>query len=109
MLLSRDHAIEYLLHRHPSFFKKWTKHLDFWGEEKSGITNEFGVFAEFILDAFDTQNIKVLSSVPESLEHLIIYGDESVVYGVTLGCLESLTNVLLTRSEEHTSELQSPM
>ena len=98
-MLDRDTAMNMILESHQNIAAAWAEHLEFWGDEKPGITNDFSVYVQYVASlvlAEKTQELVVASSL---IEEFVEHGDSDVKYGATIGFLEGVTNILLSKSE----------
>ena len=107
MAINRDQAFGLLCSYHGNFSNNWNEHTEYWGDEKPGITNDFGVFVEYVVGLIETGKDKELEVALKEIEDFIKFGDDEVQYGATIGFLEGITNVLLSRSPEQSKQFAS--
>jgi|GEM_PF-2927246 len=101
MAISRNQAFEELLRVHPHFAPAWNEHLRYWGGDVPGITNDFAVYADYVISLIEAKEGYELEASINAIERFIESGDEDVRYGATIGFLEDVTNMLLSREPEY--------
>ena len=107
MKINREAAVKILLNSHAGFKKHWDEHLEFWEGDEPGITNDLSVYVGYVVDLVLSKNLVELAVASEIIEHLIVEGDEDVLYGATIGYLEGITNSLSHKEDKHTSLFNS--
>jgi hypothetical protein len=107
MAISRNQAFEELLRIHPHFSPAWDEHLRSWGGDEPGITNDFAVYADYVIGLIETKEGPELEASLNAIERFIESGDDDVRYGATVGFLEDVTNVLLSRDPEYSTRFCS--
>ena len=98
-VIDRDLAIMMILESHKNIDPAWEEHLEFWGNEKPGITNDFLVYVYYVAELVLLENKQELEVASSLIEKFIEQGDSDVRYGATIGFLEGVTNVLLRKKE----------
>lgn len=101
MKINRDRAVEILLGAHEGFGSYWGEHLNCWKEREPGITNDFSVYVDYVVDLVLEENEKELVKALELIEQFILEGDDDVQYGATIGFLEGATNTLSHKDKKH--------
>ena len=94
MKFDRDEAVKMILQSHEGLLPRWEEHLEFWGGDDPGITNDFSVYADYVAELVEGDNARELSIASELIEKFINEGDDNVEYGATIGFLEGITNTL---------------
>ena len=89
-----------ILEAHQNIAPAWTEHLEFWGAEKPGITNDFSVYVHYVTDLVLAEKRQEIEASLSLIEEFIEQGDSDVQYGATIGFLEGVTNVLLRKKEK---------
>lgn len=107
--MNRDEAFTVILEAHRDFVPRWNEHLEFWEGEDPGITNDFSTYAHYVVDLVKHDQTTELDMALDIIEQLLVNGDESVQYGVKMGFLEAVTNILLSWEREFSLRFASKL
>ena len=55
-MINEDAVIDTLLHLIPGIEKEWKEHLDFWKNGRRGKYNDIAIFAQRIVDDYQSKN-----------------------------------------------------
>lgn len=94
--MNREEAFKKIIEDLPGFKSIWEEHLEYWGDDEPGITNDFSELTEYAYSQMQKNIEKEIVIVANLIEEFIKSGDEDVNYGTTIGFLEGLTNRVLS-------------
>lgn len=93
-MINKDQCINLLLKEVPEFEPVWQAHLDYWGEDVAGLSNDINEFSTFI-----TKNITKMDSLKKQrlfllIEELLNTGDNAVKDAIATCFLENILNAV---------------
>lgn len=84
--------MELILRKVPEFEPTWLAHLEFWGDDKAGLSNDLSEFACYLVDNVELMSTNKRLDIFVFIETCLIKGDESVKCAVATCVLENLIN-----------------
>ncbi|MGI8855887.1 MAG: DUF7674 family protein [Thermomicrobiales bacterium] len=92
-MINKTQVIPLLLAACPEFYSRWEKHLAYWGDDERGPYTDIAQFAHFLVEGVRNNQTDCFISAFQSLERLIVEGDEEVRGVLTIGLLEDVQNI----------------
>ena len=93
-MIVNENCIKLILNKVPEFELAWQAHLEFWGDEKAGLSNDLSEFASYLVDNIETLSIDKRQDIFLFIEICLNEGDESVKDAVASCLLENLLNAV---------------
>jgi hypothetical protein len=97
-MINEDTVIDSLLRLIPRIEKEWKEHLGFWGNGDRGRYNDITVFAQRIVDDYESKNTGYYDPLFEEIENIIINGDYRARDLIGIGLLEDIQTISSWRS-----------
>ena len=76
----------------PSIESVWAEHLAEWAPEEPPVYIDAGVFARHLIELFDAGQTAEFRPVFDTVNRLLLAGDDGVRYLITYGLLEGIQN-----------------
>jgi hypothetical protein len=93
-MIRKDDCMNFILDKVPEFKTAWQVHLDFWGEDEAGLSNDIAEFASFIISNIVKMDDEKKKNIFRLVEDCLNDGDESVKDAIATCFLENLLNAV---------------
>lgn len=91
-MYTAENTMTKILSTFPEFEPKWKKHLDYWEDEKRSIGIDISEFLDFVATKLATKENYNYQLIFNTIEDLLVNGDESVSEAIAMEFLENLLN-----------------
>ena len=96
-MIKKTEIMPTILTKCPAFIPTWEKHQAFWQGEETGIYNDLGEFATFIVDAYSWEETETIAAAFRAIEEFLADGDEEVQTAAAIGFLEDIQTIASNR------------
>jgi hypothetical protein len=93
-MIRKDDCMNFILDKVPEFKTAWQVHLDFWGEDEAGLSNDIAEFASFIISNIVKMDDEKKKNIFRLVEDCLNDGDEFVKDAIATCFLENLLNAV---------------
>lgn len=93
-MISKNDCMNFILDMVPEFKPAWQAHLDFWGEDEAGLSNDISAFASFFISDVTKLSIEKRQEIFLFAEKCLKEGDAFVKDAVATCFLENLLNAV---------------
>lgn len=91
MICSKD-CMQLILSKVPEFEPAWREHLDFWGQDEAGLSNDLAEFSSFLVENISSIAFDKKEEIFAFVETCVIEGDEALKDAIATCFLENLLN-----------------
>lgn len=92
-MINEEQCIRLILEKFPDFKEMWQEHLDWWGEDTPGFSNDMAVFSEYTIKVLQKEHkIPELKVIFQFIEALMHEGTGTVKDAAATCFLENLIN-----------------
>lgn len=92
-MIQKEMCMKLVLKEFPNFRTLWQEHLDWWGKDVPGLSNDMSAISDYTINLLkNNQSSHEIKNIFNFIEQLIIDGDQSVRDAATTCFLENLIN-----------------
>ncbi len=93
-MVNEDQCMELLLKEVPKFEPAWLTHLEYWGEDKAGLSNDISEFSAYIISSITEMDDSKKQSLFLLVEELLNTGGDAVKDAIATCFLENILNAI---------------
>lgn len=102
-MISHENCIELILDQVPEFYPTWQAHLEYWKDDKAGLSLDLAEFAHYLIDNIESLSSGKRESIFLLVEACLSDGDDAVKNGIATCFLEDLLNAVSAERIEPSS------
>lgn len=93
-IISKEQCINLIIKQFPGFEEMWAEHIDWWGGENPGLSNNMAVFSRYTIKLLqdDEKNQTELKNIFLLIEKFIVDGSDEVKDAAATCFLENVMN-----------------
>lgn len=93
-MITEEQYMVLILEKFPNFKKMWSEHLEWWGDEKAGLSNDMAVFSRYTIELLKNSEINhtELHEIFILIEKFMTDGSENLKDAVATCFLENIIN-----------------